>query len=732
MSLKMKMLLIAVPVILALAAVGVVLYFSMGQNNGEPAPGNEQQEQPKEEPKNESIGFTTPEERKNITTLKTFTSEAAFKAYIDERAMKSAGYMGGFASPMRAVSMDAAVAESAMGAPAPMMKNAEGGSAQVAIPDRVSETNVQVSGIDEPDIVKTDGQRIFASLNNYGWYGRPMPVPMMFKSDAMMGTTAVTEAVPPMEAGVAEMMPAIAPDTGVGSKIGMPYYNNPSKTKILKAFPPAEMAKQGEIEKTGDLLLYKNTLAVFEGNTIYGFDVSDPKAPKEVWKIEMGNNTWTPTARLYGDKLYLIAQHNINRYRPCPFDPFIVKGETITIPCGEIYHPIAPMETDTTYTVSIVEMETGALKNKMTFVGSSSASVIYMSEKFLYVTYRHTGDTVDFFYGFARQNSDIIPVEVTGKIEKLKSYDISAQSKLNELSYVMDQFVGSLQNQDERLKLENEMRNRMEKYFADHKRELELTGIVKISTDDLAMKASGEVPGILLNQFSLDEYEGYLRTAVTVGTGGIYVGNFGGGSRATANDVYVLDADMKIVGSVKDLGLEERIYSARFVMDKAYIVTFRQTDPFYVIDLSSPDNPRLAGELKIPGYSSYLHPISEERVVGVGKEDSNVKVSLFNVRDPNVPTEVAKYTLTEYWSEILNTHHAFLIDKKHNAFFMPGGNAGYIFSYRDDKLEMVKAVSDIQAKRALFINDFLYVVGDNKIVVLDESNWERVKDFDLQ
>jgi uncharacterized secreted protein with C-terminal beta-propeller domain len=377
-------------------------------------------------------------------------------------------------------------------------------------------------------------------------------------------------------------------------------------------------------------------------------------------------------------------------------------------------------------------METGALKNKMTFVGSSSASVIYMSEKFLYVTYRHTGDTVDFFYGFARQNSDIIPVEVTGKIEKLKSYDISAQSKLNELSYVMDQFVGSLQNQDERLKLENEMRNRMEKYFADHKRELELTGIVKISTDDLTMKASGEVPGILLNQFSLDEYEGYLRTAVTVGGGGVYIGNFGGGSRATANDVYVLDADMKIVGSVKDLGLEERIYSARFVMDKAYIVTFRQTDPFYVIDLSSPDSPKLAGELKIPGYSSYLHPISEERVVGVGKEDSNVKVSLFNVRDPNVPTEVAKYTLTEYWSEILNTHHAFLIDKKHNAFFMPGGNAGYIFSYRDDKLEMVKAVSDIQAKRALFINDFLYVVGDNKIVVLDESNWERVKDFDLQ
>ena len=104
---------------------------------------------------------------------------------------------------------------------------------------------------------------------------------------------------------------------------------------------------------------------------------------------------------------------------------------------------------------------------------------------------------------------------------------------------------------------------------------------------------------------------------------------------------------------------------------------------------------------------------------------------MFDVSDPENPNEIAKYNLDEYWSDILNTHHAFLLDSKHQIFFLPGGRGGYIFSYKDNKLELKRAVSDISAKRAIYINDYLYIIGENKIVVLNELNWEKVNELEF-
>ncbi len=168
-----------------------------------------------------------------------------------------------------------------------------------------------------------------------------------------------------------------------------------------------------------------------------------------------------------------------------------------------------------------------------------------------------------------------------------------------------------------------------------------------------------------------------------------------------------------------------------WIEDKGYLVTFRQIDPFYVLDLSDPKNPQLKGELKIPGYSSYLHPITKDKILGIGKEESNVKISLFDVSNPEKPTESDKYILKEYWSDILETHHAFLLDEKHQIFFLPGSQSGYIFSYQKNKLELKKAISDISAKRAIYINDYLYIIGENKIVVLNELNWERINELEF-
>ena len=135
--------------------------------------------------------------------------------------------------------------------------------------------------------------------------------------------------------------------------------------------------------------------------------------------------------------------------------------------------------------------------------------------------------------------------------------------------------------------------------------------------------------------------------------------------------------------------------------------------------------------MKIRGNSSYLHPITKDKILGVGKQEPQVKISLFDVSDSQNPTEADKYILDEYWSDILNTQHAFLLDDRHKVFFMPGGKGGYIFSYENDKLKLVKAVSQVSALRAIYINDYLYIVGNDKITVLNENDWQKVNELDL-
>jgi uncharacterized secreted protein with C-terminal beta-propeller domain len=176
---------------------------------------------------------------------------------------------------------------------------------------------------------------------------------------------------------------------------------------------------------------------------------------------------------------------------------------------------------------------------------------------------------------------------------------------------------------------------------------------------------------------------------------------------------------MAIMGKITDLGVTERIYAARFLGTKGYLVTFRQTDPFYVLDLSNPAAPKMTGELKIPGYSAYLEPLSDDRVLGVGREGGGVKLSVF------------KYILKDSWTEVEGNHRAFLHDEKHGVFFIPGGQGGYVFSYRNDSLELKATVSGHQVKRAIYIDDYMYVIGETKITVLDEKTWKEVNTLSL-
>jgi uncharacterized secreted protein with C-terminal beta-propeller domain len=198
--------------------------------------------------------------------------------------------------------------------------------------------------------------------------------------------------------------------------------------------------------------------------------------------------------------------------------------------------------------------------------------------------------------------------------------------------------------------------------FYNFDRYQERSVIYKFSLDDsLKYKASGFVNGYVLNQFSLSEYDDILRIASTEGNSW---------QNNTINSLYTLSQheDLLLInGVLSGLGKDgETIRSVRFIGNHGYVVTFRQTDPFYTIDLSDANNPKKAGELEIDGYSSYLHPIDETHILGIGRDakpDGQVmglKMELFYVGDFNNPQSVSTYSFGNRYSysELENNHKA--------------------------------------------------------------------------
>jgi Beta propeller domain len=174
-------------------------------------------------------------------------------------------------------------------------------------------------------------------------------------------------------------------------------------------------------------------------------------------------------------------------------------------------------------------------------------------------------------------------------------------------------------------------------------------------------QASGEVAGWLLNQYAMSALDGNLRVATTEDADEF------GSARSSSVRVLHRDGDQLVEsGAVTGLGKGERIYAVRFVGPLAYVVTFRQTDPLYVIDLHDVNHPAQVGELKIPGYSAYLHPIDDGLLLGIGQAASDngrtrgTKLSLFDVRDPSAPAELATVDLGTASSTAEYDPHAFL------------------------------------------------------------------------
>lgn len=565
--------------------------------------------------------------------------------------------------------------------------------------DRYSETNVQVSGIDEPDIVKTDGEHIFFSQPYSYFYDYTYDFPIDSIGD-----------IPDYSGGVVD---------------------------VINTLPVDALELVSQIDSDGNLLLQDDTLMVLTATGVAAYNMSNPATPESAWDITFDDAIYQ-TARLYGNTLYLVTSTYINQSDPCPYTPVTVavgdKTTPVVIPCLDIYHPVELSPIDATYTVFKVNIADGSIAETVSVAGLETKSVIYMSAENLYITHIEREPVINIVHDFlSTDGSDLVSPEVKQRLAELKTYNLSIEAQEIELSNALEKYFWSLTD-DEELTAQTDFQNRMGEYVKEHVYELEHTSITKLALDDFTVQASGQVPGVLLDQYSMDEYNGDLRVATTIGerAQNFYFGSYWfETTEASVNDLYVLNDKLEQRGMVTNLGVGERIYASRFMGDRGYMVTFRETDPFYVFDLSNPDEPKKVGELKIPGYSSYLHPLEENLIVGIGKEDSQVKVSLFDVSDPAQPKEVSKYMLKEYWSDILDTQHAFLQDAEHEVFFVPGSEGGYVFSYADQRLNLATAVKVYDTKRAVYVNDYLYVLGSSEMVVLDENTWERVGEIKL-
>lgn len=189
---------------------------------------------------------------------------------------------------------------------------------------------------------------------------------------------------------------------------------------------------------------------------------------------------------------------------------------------------------------------------------------------------------------------------------------------------------------------------------------------------------AGDVPGSVLNQFSMDECNGYFRIATTDSTSW--------NSESNTNNLYVLNENLETIGKIEGLAKGERIYSVRFMGNRAYMVTFVETDPLFVIELSNPTTPTVLGELKIPGYSKYLHPYDETHLIGIGEDTevvnygygdrvvtNGMKMAMFDVTDPNNPKELYNVKIGEKgtYSELLYNHKALLFSKEKNIIAFP-------------------------------------------------------------
>jgi len=509
------------------------------------------------------------------------------KTYIDQNNGGTYGFARDGLSPMMKDSMKAESSSMDSGrAGVSANKAAESPSTEH------SNTNLQVEGVDEEDLVKTDGDYIF-KVNAQ----KIINVIKIKKDSSMEAINNITFEDNYNVNGI-----YLRKNTLV--VVGNSYQNIDISTS----------------DKNG---IYDSIMPTYQVTKVISYDVSDKKNIVKVRDIEIDG--FYNSSRMIGSRVYIIANKYLNNIGNIAKDADIgksyykdsaVSSDKVLIDFNKISY--LPDSIQPNYiTVAAFNVDDNKEKvNVNTILGSGNS--IYSSDKNLYIAgtkwngdKNNNGTTNTILYKFAYENKGV-------------------------------KFV-----------------------------------------------SKGEVPGTITNQFSMDEKDEHFRIATTEfnydRVRPMTMENSTVENQIT-NNLYVLDKDMKVVGKLEGLANGEQIYSVRFISDRAYIVTFMLTDPLFVIDLKNPTSPKVLGELKISGFSKYLHPYDETHLIGFGMDTKviseggedraqtkGMKIAIFDVSDVAKPVQQFMTTIggSGTYSEVLNNHKALLFSKEKKLLALP-------------------------------------------------------------
>jgi uncharacterized secreted protein with C-terminal beta-propeller domain len=529
-----------------------------------------------------------------------------------------------------------------------------------------STTNIQVAGVDEADIVKTDGEYIYLVSGN---------------------KTIIVKAYPPEQAQV------ISEIELEGTVLGI--FINGDRLVVFEEETPYYPYYDIRWGSAGETYM---PLIVSPKTSIKVYDISDRANPR--LQRELSADGQYVSSRMIGDYAYVVINEPVYEQDDELNLPKVYSGGNETeIPATDIYYSDVSDYYYMYTTIMAINTQNDDQEPTYETILLGASSNVYVSLNNIYLTFPVWGTGV-------------------GDFDKSSIYRI------------------------------------------------------QIEGDKVEYVASGEVPGMVLNQFSMDEYEGYFRVATTTH------------GETPRNNVYVLNMALNITGSLENLAQGETIYSARFMGERCYLVTFRNIDPLFVIDLSDPRNPQRLGELKITGYSSYLHPYDETHIIGIGKETvaeredfawyQGVKISLFDVSDVNNPVEVGKYEIGDRGTDspVLWDHKAFLFDKSRNllvipilvaevdqseypgavppeAYGRPVWQGAYVFDISiDNGLQLRGQITHVEnvtnpeqgyyyyyspfaVERSLYIGDVLYTISQAKIKMNNLENLDYINEVKL-
>ena len=607
-----------------------------------------------------------------------------------------------------------------------------------------SGTNVQVQGVDEADILKTDGNYIYTVTGK---------------------TVFVIKAYP-------------GEDAEVVSKIELD--NTPQGLFIdgdkLAVFGYVERFDYDRFD-----FVPTNGMSFFN---IYDTSVkSKPDLEKE---FQFEGSYFN--GRMSDGVAYIVV-NSYPQYRVMPMPYILEDGITKNIAIDDIRYFDIPYDSTQFTSVYSVDLDKEELVDSKSFAVENTQSM-YMSDNNMFITYTKYINEWEFEQEI---RLDVVepklPYSEKARIEKIRDADndlLNRYEKQSKISEIVNRYTNYLKREEQDA-INDEINKRLKEKLKEYKY-FEYTVINKISVNngEIEAVANGKVPGHILNQFSMDEYENVFRIATTVNqrwdrfadkeyAEGVSVGSEGmmvadsrisimppPSMRESSNNVYTLNKDLEIMDSSENIANGEQIFSTRFMGEILYIVTFRQVDPFFVIDLSNPNDIEVLGKLKIPGFSRYLHPYDDNIIIGLGRDASDegrqtgIKISLFDVSDVENPKEIAKFVSKEDYAQTTAEyeHKAFLFSKEKNLLVIPAYNYDYesgkqsyngalVFDISEDAIKLRGLIDHSKGinnqyyygagvERSLYIEELLYTKSPNLLRINELSNLDSVKDIKLE